>query len=309
MRYALRDRRERRGRHSFAPPAALAAAGLLALCAAVSGCAGRPAAPKPASPEARLAIGEIAFLDQHRLTVPLTLTLRNPGSEGLMLESAECSLSIQGAAAPIAARLAQGAVLGRSLEPGSGERKLAFEASVDVRELAAAVSGPEGPASVSFSCSSRARLVAADGRPIEAAASAEGSFPIIREPRFRIRSLKIERDILVTTNLRLELEIENPNDFPIDFSGFAYRFYGEGKSWAEGSFGGLLSIPERSTEAAPLAFEMNFADRDRKLLDLVAELRVVRYELRGKAKVATGLAALPEFGIEVDEEGSCQVER
>jgi LEA14-like dessication related protein len=186
---------------------------------------------------------------------------------------------------------------------------LDFEAHVDVRALDASVSGPEGASRAAFSCAALAHLVDESGGKLESRAAAEGSFLIIREPRLRIRTLKIERDILVTTNLRLELAIENPNEFPIDFGPFTYRFYGEGKSWAEGAFDRSLSVPPRSAIEAGLAFEMNFADRDRKLLDLVAELKTVRYALKGKAKVATGLSFLPEFGIAVDEEGSCQVER
>jgi LEA14-like dessication related protein len=258
---------------------------------------------------ARLEIGEAVFLDQYRLTIPVTLTLRNPGSARLRLESIECSISPQGAASRAQARLVSGEERGRCLEPGAGELKLAFEAGIDVRELDASISGPEGPSRAAFSCAALARLSSADDDGLEARAAAEGSFPVIREPRLRIRSLKIERDILVTTNLSLELEIENPNEFPIDFGPFSYRFYGEGKSWSEGAFDRSLSIPPRSSSEAGLVFEMNFADRDRKLFDLVADLKTVRYALKGKAKVATGLSFLPEFGIAVDEEGSCQVER
>lgn len=287
----------------------LAATAVLALC--LAGCAGRIASPKPKEPPlaARIEVGEAAFLDQYRLIIPITLSLRNPGSARLRLESVECPVSVQGAASPEKARLVSGEDRGQSIAPVSGELRLDFEARVDVRALDASVSGPEGASRVAFSCAALAHLTDESGGKLESRATAEGSFLIIREPRLRIRTLKIERDILVTTNLRLELEIENPNEFPIDFGPFAYRFYGEGKSWAEGAFDRSLSVPPRSTIEAGLAFEMNFADRDRKLLDLVAELKTVRYALKGKAKVATGLSFLPEFGIAVDEEGRCQVER
>lgn len=287
----------------------------LASCAALAGCAGHPAVPRSVEPppEARLELGEAVFLDQARLAIPVKLSLRNPGSARLRLESADCSVSVQGAAAGDAsgavARPVSGEGPGRVLEPSSGELELTFEASVDARQLDESVSGPGGPPRAGFSCAATAHLVSETGERLEARATAEGSFPIVREPIFRISSLKIERDILVTTNLRLELEVENPNDFPMDLALFAYRFYGEGASWAEGRFEGPVDLPARQAKMIGLAFEMNFADRDRKLLDLVAELKTLRYELVGKARASTGLPFLPAFDVAVDEEGSCQVER
>ena len=122
-------------------------------------------------------------------------------------------------------------------------------------------------------------------------------------------SLKIERDILVTTNLKLGLEVYNPNSFPVELSSLSYDFYGEGKPWSGGKAEQALLVPARSAEKIALAFELNFADRDRALLDLVAKLQVVSYRLKGQGSVATGLGFLPVFRLAFDEEGSCRVER
>lgn len=149
----------------------------------------------------------------------------------------------------------------------------------------------------------------------------ERAAPLVRDPIFRITSIRIMRDLLVTTELRLGLEIENPNDFPLVLDSFSWRFWAEGRPWASGeavgcaSAGGLpggagsLAIPARGKAERRLDFEMNFADRDRRLFDLVARLSSVSYRLFGEARLSTGEAGLPAFGSRFDESGSCPVER
>jgi hypothetical protein len=145
---------------------------------------------------------------------------------------------------------------------------------------------------------------------------------VVREPVFRITSIRVMRDLLVTTELRLSLEIENPNDFPLVLDSFSWRFWAEGRPWASGeapgsacgaaggvSSAGPLLIPARGKAERQLDFEMNFADRDRRLFDLVARLSSVSYRLFGEARLSTPEAGLPAFASRFDESGSCPVER
>jgi LEA14-like dessication related protein len=279
-----------------------AATALLAL-ALLAGCATKKAAPPEPSPAAIILPSAAIGVDQYKSRLPFVLELDNPRKGAVSLESFECSIYIEGAYA--------GRIEGRNaiaVEAG-GTASLPLEFLADARELDGTVAGSSGPATAAFRIEARLRLRGADGAPLSTSASAEGSFPIIREPRLRILSLKIERDILVTTNLRLEIEVYNPNAFPVELGSLAYDFYGEGKPWSGGKTERSLLVPARSEERLALAFELNFADRDRALLDLVANLKIVEYRLKGAGQVATGLAFLPGFRLEFDEEGSCQVER
>jgi predicted small lipoprotein YifL len=139
---------------------------------------------------------------------------------------------------------------------------------------------------------------------------------VVREPVFRITSIRVMRDLLVTTELRLGLEVENPNDFPLALDSFSWRFWAEGRPWASGEApgsacgaAGPLLIPARGKAERRLDFEMNFADRDRRLFDLVARLSSVSYRLFGEARLSTPEAGIPAFGSRFDESGSCPVER
>ena len=155
----------------------------------------------------------------------------------------------------------------------------------------------------------RVHISTSRGAILELPAAARGSFAVLREPSLRIRSVTIERDLLVTTKLGVDLEIDNPNAFPLAFGSLSYDFYGEGKLWAEGRSDDSAEIPARGSAERTLSFSMSFASVDRRLFDLVANLSVVRYRLKGEAKIATGFDSLPEFAMGFDDEGSCEVRR
>lgn len=272
---------------------------------ALAGCASRPGAPAP-EPTLSLAAEPVELLDQNRALLRLVAVALNPRPQALIVESAECGLAIEGAESALAAPSAA-APAGR-IEAG-GAIPVAFERVVDLRDLGEGIIGPGGPAEAAFSAAARIRLRAPDGTAFEAVAAASGSIPIVREPKIRITSLRIERDVLVTSNLRLGIEIDNPNAFPIELGELSYAFYGEGRKWASGSERGSFSIPAGEASELGLGFEMNYADVDRRLFDLVAGLGTIGYRLAGSARVATGLKALPAFELAFDLEGACPVER
>jgi LEA14-like dessication related protein len=288
--------------------AAIKAAALsLALLALLGGCATKrpavPTLPPEPSPSATVEIAPAVGLDQYRSRLPFAMKIENPRSRAIRVESFECELKVEGAAA--------GRLEGReaiAIEAGLSA-SIPLEFFVDAGQLNYAISGPDGPATAGYRIEAQLSLRDPDGTTLRIEAAAESSLPLIREPRLRIMSLKIERDILVTTNLRLSIEVINPNAFPIELGSLAYDFYGEGKPWSGGAASRPLGIPALSSRELGLAFELNFADRDRALLDLVAKLKIVRYRLKGSGLVSTGLDFLPEFRLEFDESGSCQVER
>jgi LEA14-like dessication related protein len=298
--------------HSGAAAIPALAAATLGALTLLSSCATKPAeTPRAIAPRASIAARGALPLDQHRARLAFSIEALNRGEVPLSLDSCDCVLFVDGAEAGRAAIAAR-----PRLEP-DGSATLPFELVADARKLGSAYSNPDGPAEAPFRVEAKLSFLDDGGRRVESSTSLEGSFPIVREPRFKIVSLKIERDILVTTNLRLTLDARNPNAFPVRLGDFDYGFDGEGKGWASGKTPGPFEIPARSSKKIELAFEMNFADRDRALFDLVAKLQVVRYRLAGAASVAAepvgpngvhGSAALV-FPLSFDESGSCQVER
>jgi LEA14-like dessication related protein len=283
-------------------------AAVLFLVALLSGCATKPLPKCPGLSAVLEAEGPV-YLDQFRVSLPFSLSLRNPGAGPARVEAFEARLEVAGAMSEIETGLADGLVV-----EGGETRCLSFSAPLDMRRYgpaaAAGIAAPDAaPASVTWACEGLARIRLADGSAEEIRVASKGSVVPVREPEFRILSIRIERDLLVTTNLKLMLEIRNPNAFPVTLDGLDWELAGEGRFWAGGRSEEELEVPAGGVASRGIAFEMNFANMDRKLFDLVAKLREVRYRFSGKATIASGREGIPAFVTAFDEAGSCAVER
>lgn len=214
----------------------------------------------------------------------------------------ETNLRVEGAQMAIA-------LSGEGQEPAGPASSLVLTFEVDTRSLDASVTGPGGPATAGYRLEGSVRASSRDGGTFVLPLAAEGNFDIIRDPIFRITSIRIERDLLVVTGLKLMLEIRNSNAFGVRLEGLDWELAGEGRFWAGGRSEEALDVPPAGTASRGIAFEMNFANMDRKLFDLVAKLREVRYRFSGKATIAAGHGGVPAFVAAFDEAGSCAVER
>lgn len=281
----------------------------LSAIALVSGCA---TSPEPTCPGLSLVLdaGEPVYLDQFQVNLPFTLSILNPGREPARIESFEARLEIEGSRLEVETGQA-----GKMAIAGGKTEGFAFVVPVDLRRYGpaeAATGGRQpgaGPEAVIWTLEGLARIRLGDGRLEEIGVSTKGSFVPVREPVFRILSIRIERDLLVTTSLKLMLEIGNPNAFPVRLDGLDWELAGEGRFWAGGRSEEVLEVPAGGLASRGIAFEMNFANMDRRLFDLVAKLREVRYRFSGKATIASDRDGIPAFVTAFDEAGSCAVER
>ncbi len=278
------------------------------VAAALVGCATKPSsAVRGPEPRASLTAAPIRLIDRSHARLHLEARVDNPRDEELSLIAAECVLVVEGSSTkPETIRPVQVLPVHVAARDSS---VIVFAAELDLGALGEDVIGPEGPAEAPWSAAASFRLRSSGGEEIEAVGAATGSIPIIREPEISIRSLRIVRDVLVTTRLALGVEIRNPNAFPVELSRFSYDFYGEAKKWARGDDDAAIRVPARNQSLHELEFEMNFADVDRRLFDLVAKLGTISYRLSGSASVTTGLEVLPSFSLGFNLEGSCLVER
>lgn len=149
----------------------------------------------------------------------------------------------------------------------------------------------------------------AGGRQLSISAETTSDVPRILPPVLRIVSIRILKDELINTKLRVDLEVGNPNLFPISFSSLDYRLYGEGRYWASDSIAKPFTVMPLETSTAGLYLTMNFTDMSRALLDQVIHLASVRYQLLGNGIIDTGLDFLPQFTLPFDMSGQAEVLR
>jgi LEA14-like dessication related protein len=239
------------------------------------------------------------------------LRVKNPQSAPIRLASPDISLSLDGEELPGSAPVAAQAWPMEILPGAELEIPLGFPLDVELLILRAGEAEAASKANASgeqrLSLGLRADCVLASGVSLALSTQAEGAFPRVREPLFRIASIKIKRAELINTRLQVRVEVENPNVFPVDLSRFSYELYGSGRFWADGSLAGLLKIPGKGTARTELALVMNFINMKRELLDQIVALKEVSYRFAGEASVATPLDYIPAFRMGFDKRGNSAV--
>lgn len=149
----------------------------------------------------------------------------------------------------------------------------------------------------------------ADGDAQRFAGTVRVEVPRVMAPTLDIISIRIIKDELINTRLRVDLAIHNPNAFRLSFATLDYRLYGEGRFWADGSQAQPFDVPAGGSATASLFLTMNFTDMSRSLLDQVIRLATVNSRLAGVARIDTGLGFLPQFVLPFDMAGRAEVTR
>jgi LEA14-like dessication related protein len=307
----------------------------LVLIGLLASCAGRelpPPALELPPPAARLSFDRVEAGDPVHITLSYLLELENPRDEAAVLEILDWNLAVRGFNPPV---VEFAAVEALGLLPGSsGTIPLRFSLdltgtvppveaagaveAVGAVEAAGVVEAASGDAVDSDAAEGGAALSGTDlrlalafrygsGERIILHPRSSASFPLIREPRFSITAIAVQRAELINTRFKVTLRIENPNAFPVELASFRYELYGGGRFWAEGEETGVLHIPAGSAAETELFLIMNFINMRRELLDQIIALRQVNYRFTGEAVVSTGIEYLPQFRMNFERSGYSEV--
>ncbi|MDR2766986.1 MAG: hypothetical protein LBB82_01530 [Treponema sp.] len=111
--------------------------------------------------------------------------------------------------------------------------------------------------------------------------------PPILEPRFSIVEIVILQNTLINTRLKVRMQIENPNDFPLELSSFKYELSTQGRFWSDGKTDTVCAVPANSKNTADLFLVMNFTSQNRALLDQVIARTLIEYRFSGDAEIQT----------------------
>jgi LEA14-like dessication related protein len=130
-----------------------------------------------------------------------------------------------------------------------------------------------------FSCKSR--------QIVPPAPPAVKAKPIIREPEFSIVEMVILQNTLVNTRLKVKLQIDNPNDFPLELTSFQYELSSQGRYWSDGTTNKVCTVPAKSNNTTDVFLVMNFTSQSRDLLEQVIAQSMIAYRFSGDAEIKT----------------------
>jgi hypothetical protein len=257
----------------------------LIVCAA---CASKPAPALP-QPGHSLAFDRIEAEDPEHLSLYFFLKAENPRSSGMSINMENWALTLNDRA------VEKGALINLEtayLESGASG---IFPVRLDLENPALSLLAEDTDFS-EYKLQVRLDMDFGfeGGEIVTEPVLGEARFPRIREPVFTITSIAVMRAELINTRLKVRMRIDNPNEFPVDLSAFAYELYGSGRFWADGTVKDVMHINGRSS-----------AERD--LLEQVIALESVNYRFAGESAVSTGVEYLPRFRMDFNRTGNSPV--
>ncbi|WP_041611179.1 LEA type 2 family protein [Treponema primitia] len=260
-------------------------------------------APPPEEPQARLSLGfdHIEALSPEDITLFFAVEGENPRSSALDISLGEWELFLNGA------KVEKGIAV--SLDKGTLEALSSGTVPLSIHLGGEALALPDKSGFIEYNAGITLSLILhyQGGESLREQVSTEIDFPRIQIPEFTISSMAVVQAELINTRFKVRLRIDNPNNFPLELSSFAYELYGAGRYWAEGKETKVMPIPPQGSAERDLYLLMNFINMKREVLDQVIAMRNVRYRFTGDVLVGTGIEYLPRFTMSFDRSGDSPV--
>jgi len=169
----------------------------------------------------------------------VTLAVDNPNPLGLNLSRVQYDFSLEGQ------RLVGGQTDRASSIPAAGVGRVVFPLSVSYQDLVAVYDRVKGQDEVNYTIQGELGLATPLGTlPLPFQSS--GRMPVVRLPRLAEVSLKVDSLGLRETRLRLILELENPNAFPLELARLRYRLALAGSDLAAGETSASQTLPSKA---------------------------------------------------------------
>jgi LEA14-like dessication related protein len=144
---------------------------------------------------------------------------------------------------------------------------------------------------------------------VRVSAAQEGRLPVIRIPRVRVRTLRLDSLTLQGADLTLVLRMNNPNAFGFVVRSLNYRFLISGNTWAIGATRVPVEVADRGQSVVELPFTVRFAEIGRSARDILSGRRPLGYSFEADLGLGTFHPLLGETVLPVRLSGEVGVSR
>ncbi len=137
----------------------------------------------------------------------------------------------------------------------------------------------------------------------------EGTFPVVRPPAVRVGSLQLDSIGITGAELRLTLEVENPNSFAFSIESLDYAFAVDDRLWTDGSTDRPRRIPANGTDVVTAEFRISFTAFGRTVRELLLGDDDISYSFVSRARIDPELELIPTVTFPFEREGTIPLRR
>ena len=234
-------------------------------------------------PDARVSGVALSSLSLTDVTLLVDVVLSNPNPMTLKAADFDLNLLIDGhRLASLSEPDTQVAV------PARGTQTVQFPLTFTFREVAAALGGIKGRNMLDYAVEGKVRVDMPVLGEVNIPVSFSDVLPVPQLPVIRFRAISLDSIDWSGAQLKLDLEVSNPNAFAVDLKRFAYHLNASGREISQGDLS-PLALPQGDTREVSVPLSVNLTSLGISLFRLLSGGDSVEVNLTGSADVLPDL--------------------
>lgn len=133
--------------------------------------------------------------------------------------------------------------------------------------------------------------------------SKKGTLPIVKLPGIKIGGLKLANISLTKADFEVELDIENPNGFNLNFNELSYDLAFNGLPALTGKSNNSIEVAKKSTSSIVLPLSVNLFQLGASAKKAIVDGKSFSYSLTGKTAVGSSLPFFKTSTFNFDKDG------
>jgi len=227
----------------------------------------------------------------------LGFEIDNPNALGVRLEGFDYRLSVAGTP------LAEGDRREELTVPAGGRSRADLPLSVAWDDLAAIYRSVRSGGETGYRLDAGFTFEVPVLGPVRIPLTRQGDFPVVRLPRLSVRSVDVRRVTAGGAELALDLEIDNPNDFPFTLRELDYALELAGSRVLSTRDARAVSVARGGSEHWELPLSIDFGEAGRAVAQALSSGGRIDYRLTGTADLTAPVEWLEDTRIPIDASG------
>ncbi len=130
-----------------------------------------------------------------------------------------------------------------------------------------------------------------------------GSFPNLRLPEISLKKIKLDKIGFSCADLKLMLDIKNPNAVSFVTRNLNYDLEVNGKNWIKGKIDKALKINKKAKQTVSIPVTLNFLEMGGAVYQMLSGGSKLEYHLTGKSDFSSDFKLLKTFSLPFDKKG------